>query len=244
MVSGCPSKDSEPAKYFPRGSSLKTVGYGSVEKEVIIKKYQPEIVIESQLGKDRLMSLYAINSPTQQNYQSHKFSSLEKLKTDELAYSNSNINSKDQSAKMNIQDQRGSEPAKPEVLLTEPEKQMPFQFLSLSQESKGPVPCSRDSVKKSRTSKVSQNKSYTSLASSPKSSVKKGSSPKSSLKKKSKSSEKLSSSKKGSVSKLKGKNITIEPPKLMISPPKSSMIGKIVKSNEILSQRRKSAGNA
>ena len=187
------------------------------------------------------MSLYAINSPTQQNYQSHKFSSLEKLKTDELAYSNSNLNSKDQSAKMNIQDQRGSEPSKPEVLITEPEKQMPFQFLSLSQESKGPEPCTRES-KKSRQSKISQNKSYTSLASSPKSSLKK--SPKSSLKKKSKSSEKLSSSKKGSVSKFKGKNITIEAPKLMISPPKSSMIGKIVKSNEILSQRRKSAGTA
>ena len=42
----------------------------------------------------------------------------------------------------------------------------------------------------------------------------------------------------------KGKNITIEAPKLMISPPKSSMIGKIVKSNEILNQRRKSAGTA
>ena len=127
MVSGCPSKDSEqPQKLYPRGSSLKTVGYGSVEKDIIIRQYQPELVIESKLGKDRLMSLYAINSLTQQNYQSHKFSSLEKLKTDELAYSNSNLNSKDQSAKMNIQDQRGSEPSKPEVLITEPEKQMPF----------------------------------------------------------------------------------------------------------------------
>lgn len=66
MVSGCASKDSDqPPKLYPRGSSLKTVGYGSVEKEVTIKKYQPEMVIESKLGKDRLMSLYAINSPTQ-----------------------------------------------------------------------------------------------------------------------------------------------------------------------------------
>ena len=65
MVSGCASKDSEqPPKFYPRGSSLKTVGYGSVEKDFVIQKYQPEIAIESKLGKDRLMSLYAINSPT------------------------------------------------------------------------------------------------------------------------------------------------------------------------------------
>ena len=67
MVSGCASKDSEQ-RIYPRGSSLKTVGYGSVEKDLVIKKYHPEVVIESKMGKDRLMSLYAINSPTQQNY--------------------------------------------------------------------------------------------------------------------------------------------------------------------------------
>ena len=40
------------------------MGYGSVEKSEIKNVPVEIVVLESKMGKDRLMSLYAVNSPS------------------------------------------------------------------------------------------------------------------------------------------------------------------------------------
>jgi hypothetical protein len=76
MLSGNSRESAEAQKHFALDSSLKTVGYGSVsevkkklgyasvEKAEAKKLPIESVVMESKMGKDRLLSLYSNNSPS------------------------------------------------------------------------------------------------------------------------------------------------------------------------------------